>query len=213
MGYVIGLTGGIGSGKSAAAGMFAELGAAIVDTDAIAHELTRSGGAALDAIREAFGAEYIAADGSLDRARMRSLVFGNAEAKKKLEAILHPLIRAESIARIAAAAAPYVVAVVPLLLETGAYRELTDRVLVVDCAEDQQVRRAVQRSGLAESDVRAIMAAQLTRADRLASANDVLSNDRSLAHLRRQVVQLHAQYLELAGRKRDGGAGPPDRTA
>ncbi|HKA41764.1 MAG TPA: dephospho-CoA kinase [Burkholderiales bacterium] len=198
MGYVIGLTGGIGSGKSAAARMFEELGAAIVDTDQIAHELTRPGGAAMSAIRDRFGPEYIAGDGGLERTRMRRLVFQDAKAKQKLEAILHPLIRQETRARIAAATQPYAVAVVPLLLETGAYREFTDRVLVVDCAEDRQVQRAARRGGVTEDDVRAIMAAQLPRAERLARADDVLSNDGSLACLRRQVQQLHGKYMELA---------------
>lgn len=198
MAYVIGLTGGIGSGKSVAASRFAELGAAIVDTDAIAHELTGSGGSAVPALRSQFGAEYVTADGGLDRARMRRLVFQEPEARKRLEAILHPLIRAESRARIAAADRPYVVVVVPLLLETGAYRDLTDRVLVVDCAAERQMQRAVQRSGLSEDDVRAIMAAQLPRAERLAQADDVLPNDGSMEDLRRHVNELHSRYLGLA---------------
>ncbi len=196
--YVIGLTGGIGAGKSAAAGMLQELGATIVDTDVIAHELTRAGGSAVDAIRGEFGAEYIAADGGLDRARMRRLVFQDYAAKKRLEAILHPLIRAASRERIAAAGPPYVVVVVPLLLETGAYRDLTDRVLVVDSTEEQQVERAARRSALTEDDVRAIMAAQLPRDQRLARADDVLSNDGGMEDLRRQVSQLHSKYVDLA---------------
>ena len=200
--YVIGLTGGIGSGKSTAARIFEELGAAIVDTDEISRELTAPGGAAIAAIREAFGADFIAAGGALDRAKMRLLVFGDPDAKNKLEAILHPLIRAETGARIAASARPYVIAVVPLLLETGSYRELTDRVLAVDCAEDEQVRRVAQRSAIAEDEARAIMAAQLPRQERLARADDVLENVGSIAHLRRQVARLHARYLELASRKR-----------
>lgn len=196
--YVVGLTGGIGSGKSVAASRFAELGAAIVDTDAIAHELTGPGGSAVPALRSQFGAEYVTADGGLDRARMRRLVFQEPEARKRLEAILHPLIRAESRARIAAADRPYVVVVVPLLLETGAYRDLTDRVLVVDCAAERQMQRAVQRSGLSEDDVRAIMAAQLPRAERVARADDVLLNDGSMEDLRRHVNELHSRYLGLA---------------
>lgn len=196
--YVVGLTGGIGSGKSVAASRFAELGAAIVDTDAIAHELTGPGGSAVPALRSQFGAEYVTADGGLDRARMRRVVFQDPEAREKLEAILHPLIRAESRARIAAADRPYVVVVVPLLLETGAYRDLTDRVLVVDCAAERQMQRAVQRSGLSEDDVRAIMAAQLPRAERVARADDVLLNDGSMEDLRRHVNELHSRYLGLA---------------
>lgn len=196
--YVIGLTGGIGSGKSAAASRFAELGAAIVDTDAIAHELTAPGGSAVPAVRSQFGGEYITADGGLDRAGMRRLVFQDPEARKKLEAILHPLIRAESRARIAVADRPYVVVVVPLLLETGAYRDFIDRVLVVDCTEKCQLQRAAQRSGLSEDEVRAIMAAQLPRAERVARADDVLSNDGSMEDLRQKVNELHSRYLALA---------------
>jgi dephospho-CoA kinase len=199
--FVVGLTGGIGSGKSTAAGMFAELGAAIVDTDEIARELTAPGGAAMPAIRERFGAEFVTPDGALDRPRMRRLVFANKEAKATLEAILHPLIRTEALARIRASGRPYVVVVVPLLLETGAYRDFTDRVLVIDCPEDEQLRRVTQRSGIAEQEVRAIMAEQLPRADRLAHASDVLENIGSVANLRRQVARLHAQYLELAARR------------
>lgn len=201
---VIGLTGGIGSGKSEAANLFAEHGAAIIDTDAIAHELTAPGGAALPALGEAFGAEFLV-PGGLDRARMRKLVFADAAARKKLESVLHPMIREQVHARIAAVTQPYAIVVVPLLLETGAYRELSDRVLVVDAPEEQQVERTARRSALAESEVRDIMGAQMPRAERLARADDVLSNDRGLAHLRRQVAELHAKYLELA--RGDAGAG------
>jgi dephospho-CoA kinase len=196
--FVVGLTGGVGSGKSTATDMFAELGAGIVDTDRISHELTGPGGAAIAALRDAFGADYIAANGALDRAKMRSLVFADPAARKKLEAILHPTIRAEARARIAASGRPYVIVVVPLLLETGAYRDLTDRVLVVDCAEDEQLRRTAQRSGVGEDAARAIMAAQLPRAERIARADDVLSNTGTIEDLRRDVAGLHARYLALA---------------
>lgn len=197
---MIGLTGGIGSGKSAAAAMFAELGAAVVDTDTISRELTGPGGAAMDALCQAFGGEYITPDAALDRGKMRRLVFQDPEARKKLEAILHPMIRAESRARIAKATAPYVVVVVPLLFETGAYQNLTHRVVVVDAAVEQQIRRTVRRAGLAEDEVRAIIAAQLPRPERLARADDVLANDGSIEDLSGQVAQLHAKYLELARR-------------
>ena len=197
---MIGLTGGIGSGKSAAAAMFAELGAAVVDTDTISRELTGPGGAAMDALCQAFGGEYITPDAALDRGKMRRLVFQDPEARKKLEAILHPMIRAESRARIAKATAPYVVVVVPLLFETGAYRNLTHRVVVVDAAVEHQIRRTVRRAGLAEDEVRAIIAAQLPRPERLARADDVLANDGSIEDLSGQVAQLHAKYLELARR-------------
>ena len=198
MRFCVGLTGGIGSGKSSAADCFALLGAAVVDTDAISHELTRPGGAAIGKLRAEFGDECLSADGALDRAAMRRRVFGDPDARRRLEAVLHPLIRETALTRVAAAQAPYVVVVVPLLLETGAYRAIIQRVLVVDCDEATQVRRTMARSGLSEQDVRAIMAAQLPRAVRLARADDVIHNDGDLEALRRQAAALHAQYLALA---------------
>jgi len=198
MPYCIGLTGGIGSGKSSAAEIFRELGAAVVDTDAIAHELTRPGGAAIAEIRSQFGADLIAADGGLDRPRMRRLVFNDPAAKKKLEAILHPRIRTASAAQLAVAHEPYVIIAVPLLLETSAYGDLIDRVLVVDCAEELQVARTMRRSAMTADEVRAIMAAQLPRSERLARADDVLLNDTDMTALRRQTEALHRAYLALA---------------
>jgi dephospho-CoA kinase len=200
MPFCVGLTGGIGSGKSVASRMFAELGAAVVDTDEISRALTAPGGAAIPALREGFGPEYVAADGGLDRARMRSLVFGDPAAKRKLEGILHPRIRDRLRADVAAARQPYVIAVIPLLFETGAYQDLLQRVLVVDCDESEQVRRASARSELSGQEVRSIMAAQLPRAERLKRADDVLVNDGSIDALRRQVARLHARYLDLAGK-------------
>ena len=198
MTYCVGLTGGIGSGKSAASARFEALGAAVVDTDEISRELTAPAGAAIEEIRRQFGADVVAADGGLDRARMRRMVFGDAAARKKLEAILHPLIRARTRAAIAAAAQPYVVVVVPLLMETGACSELIQRVLVVDCTEEEQVRRTMARSGLSAEEVREIMATQLQRTERLRRADDVLANDGDLPALHRRVAQLHAKYLDLA---------------
>lgn len=200
MAFIVGLTGGIGSGKSAAAERFAELGAAVVDTDAIAHELTRPGGAAIGPIRAAFGNGVITPEGALDRGAMRRLVFRDAEAKGRLEAILHPMIRAETDRRARAAlaaGAPYIVLVVPLLVESGSYRRRVNRVAVVDCGEETQVRRVVARSGLAPEEVRAIMAAQASRARRLEAADDVIDNEGDLAALRAQVDALHRKYLEL----------------
>ena len=202
MAFRVGLTGGIGSGKSRAADMFAELGAGVIDTDAISHELTGPGGAAMSAIAAAFGAEYLRDDGSLDRSRMRSLVFSDAQAREKLQAILHPLIRATSRERIGSAEAPYVMLVVPLLLETGSYRDLLDRVLVVDCDEAQQIARTAARSNLAEDEVRRIMAAQISRSERLRAADDVIVNDGDINGLRRQVEALHRQYLASAASAR-----------
>lgn len=198
MPYCIGLTGGIGSGKSTAADIFRELGAAVVDTDEISRELTAAGGSAMPEIRKQYGPEFVAPDGSLDRERMRRLVFGNAEARKKLEAILHPMIRAESRARVAAARAPYVVLVVPLLLESAAYLDLLKRVLVVDCSEERQIERATRRSRISVDEVRAIMASQLSRAARRARADDVIDNDGGMEALRRQVGEVHSAYLNLA---------------
>ena len=198
MPYIVGLTGGIGSGKSAAAQVFEELGATVIDTDAIAHALTAAGGAAIDPIRAAFGADYITAEGALARPRMRELVFSDAKKKRLLESILHPLIRARSSERVQAARSPYVILMVPLLIESGDYRGRCQRILVVDCPEELQVERVVARSGIAAAQVRAIMATQFTRAARLAAADDVIDNSRDPAHLRREVEALHRRYLQLA---------------
>jgi dephospho-CoA kinase len=198
MAFCVGLTGGIGCGKTAATDIFAELGAGVVDTDVISRKLTAAGGGAMDRIAAEFGAEYVLPDGSLNRARMRALVFGDADGKRRLEAILHPLIREESRRLIAASKAPYVLLVVPLLLETGSYRDLTNRVLVVDCDEAVQVARVMARSGLAEHEVLRIMRAQLERSARLARADDVLRNDADINTLRVHVAQLHEKYLSEA---------------
>jgi dephospho-CoA kinase len=200
--YIVGLTGGIGSGKSAAAAEFASLGASIVDTDAIAHELSAPGGGAIAELRTAFGAEFIDADGALDRARMRNMVFTDPAAKRRLEAILHPLIRTVTEARTMAAEGPYVVQVIPLLVESGKYRERTNRVLVVDCSEQTQVARVVARSRLDADQVRAIMTAQVSREVRRRAADDVIDNEDGLDALRVQVEALHRNYLEYASAMR-----------
>ena len=199
MTFVVGLTGGIGSGKSAAADEFAALGATVVDTDVIAHELTDSGGAAMASIEKLFGPEVVSADRSMDRKRMRERVFADPAAKRKLERLLHPMIREESARRIAAAAGPYVVHVVPLLVESPDYRKRVDRVLVVDCPEQTQIERVRARSGLSESEVRAIMRTQVTRAERVAVADDVIDNGGSRESMRKQVAALHQKYLQFAG--------------
>ena len=198
MTFIVGLTGGIGSGKSAAATLFEQLGAAVVDTAAIAHELTAPGGAAIAPIRAAFGDEVIDARGALDRAAMRRKVFADAQAKARLEAIIHPMIRAEADRRCAAAAAPYVVLVVPLLVESGGYRSRVQRIAVVDCPEEVQVVRVMSRSGLSAEEARAIMAAQVGRDQRLAAADDIIDNGGDLSALRPQVEALHRRYLEMA---------------
>jgi dephospho-CoA kinase len=199
MPYTVGLTGGIGCGKTVVAGLFANRGIAIIDSDEIAHELTQRGGAAIGPIREAFGKLAIGADGTLDRPRMRVLVFGDPAERRKLEAILHPLIWRESARRVGQATSPYAVLVVPLLIEGGIDRSRYDRVLVVDCLENQQIERVMQRSGLGEEEVRAILATQATRAERLDLADDVIDNSGPPEALGPQVSRLHEQYLTLAG--------------
>jgi dephospho-CoA kinase len=195
--FVVGLTGGIGSGKSAAADEFARLGATVVDTDAIAHELTGVGGAALPQIAGMFGQDFIR-EGKMDRQRMRERVFSDPAAKQRLEGILHPMIRQESERRIASARGRYVVHVVPLLIESPDYRRRVDRVLVVDLPEAMQIARVRERSGLAEDEVRAIIRTQAQRQARLAAADDVIDNAGSLEALRNQVGALHQKYLQFA---------------
>lgn len=196
--FCVGLTGGIASGKSAAADLFAALGAEVVDTDRIARDLTGPGGAALGDIVAAFGPQVLDAWGGLDRRAMRARVFAQTEDRRRLEAILHPLIRAEARRRVEASTTAYVLLVVPLLVETGQYDELCDRVLVVDCEPEAQVRRASARDHTEPERIRAILAAQADRAARLARADDVINNNGNLDQLARQVDELHRKYLELA---------------
>jgi dephospho-CoA kinase len=195
---VVGLTGGIGSGKSAAADEFERLGATVVDTDVIARELTAAGGAALPHIKALFGPGFVRPDGAMDRDAMRSRVFSDPVAKRALESLLHPMIREESARRIAAATGPYAVHVIPLLVESGDYRSRVDRVLLVDCPEDLQVQRVRARSGLADDEIRAIMAQQAPRAARLAAADDVIDNAGTLEALAGQVAALDARYRKMA---------------
>ena len=203
MSFVIALTGGIGSGKTSVAAILAELGAAVVDTDDISHELTAAGQPGARAIGAQFGAEYLDANGALDRKKMRELVFSEPAAKQRLESILHPMIRTEVAARSAkpgASSAPYTAIVVPLLLETGAYRELVRRILVVDCAAEQQIARVVRRSGLTPAAVKAIMASQVSREQRLLQADDIVRNDGDLPALRVAVEAVHRKYVDLAAK-------------
>ncbi|MES3024407.1 MAG: dephospho-CoA kinase [Pseudomonadota bacterium] len=195
----IGLTGGIGCGKSTVADMFAARGATLVDTDLIAHELTGPHGAAMAALVAEFGPGCAGADGALDRAAMRARVFGDERARARLEAILHPRIRAAAEAAALAATGPYTIFVVPLLVESGSWRERVARVLVVDCRESTQLARVMARNGLQEAQVRAIMAAQVPRQTRLAAADDVIDNDDGVAALAPQVERLHQFYLRFFG--------------
>lgn len=196
---VVGLTGGIGSGKSTAAELFAQLGAAVTDTDAIARALTAPGHPLLKVIASEFGMQYLTPDGALDRTALRQLVFNDAPAKKVLESILHPLIRQAVAAELAQpTTAPYRIVVVPLLFETGGYADLVQRTLVVDCPEELQIQRTMARSALTEIEVRAVMAEQLPREVRLANADDVIVNDACMENLAKQVGEMHKKYIRLA---------------
>ena len=203
MNPVIGLTGGIGSGKSTVADLFYRLGVTVVDTDRIAHELTGAEGAAMPEIIAAFGKDIALPQGALDRAAMRQRVFTDASAKTRLEAILHPKIRQESRQRCQAATSVYVLLAVPLLVETDVWRQEVRRVLVVDCDEATQIARVKARSALSAAEVRAIMATQATRSERLAAADDVILNDGTPEALEPRVQALHQRYLELFGRSRE----------
>lgn len=196
--FSIGLTGGIGSGKTTVADMFAARGAAIVDTDQIAHQLTAPNGAAIPEIQAQFGLAFLAENGAMDRAKMRQYVFAEPSAKARLEAILHPLIRTETERAAQQAQGSYLVFVVPLLVESGGWKQRVSRVLVVDCSEETQIKRVISRSGLSESQVRAIMAVQASRTQRLAEADDVITNDGNALALMPQVDRLHALYASLA---------------
>lgn len=199
MTYVVGLTGGIGSGKSEVARAFASLGVEVADADLAAHAVTARDAPGHAAVVAAFGEDVLAPDGSLDRAALRRRVFDDAGARARLEAVLHPLIAARLREEVSAFTGTYGLLVVPLLLERGNARSLAQRVLVVDCPEDEQVRRVTARSGLAASEVRAIMATQLSRRDRLAQADDVIDNGGPVEALAPQVARLHQRYLELGG--------------
>jgi dephospho-CoA kinase len=201
MPFKVGLTGGIGSGKSTIAQMFVELGARLVDTDKIARRLTAAGGEALPLLAAVFGADILGADGSLERARMRQKVFADSEARQRLERILHPLIRAHALAEIEAAHAPWILIDIPLLVAVGRESYALDRVLVVDCPEALQIERVMARSGLSAPEVAAMMAAQSSRAERLAIADDIIDNSGSRAELPPQITTLHQRYLEMARRQ------------
>lgn len=201
MTYRVGLSGGIGSGKSTVAALFQELGVQIIDSDAIAHRLTQVRGEAIPLIRGAFGDAYINADGALNRAKMRSLVFSHDDAKVRLEAILHPLILSQMMEEAeTAAGVPYVILVIPLLFEFPGFRALVHRTLVVDCPEETQIQRTMARSALSREEVRTIMARQISRADRLKLANDIIQNEDSLEELRPRVLELHHLYLDCSSR-------------
>jgi len=196
---LIGLTGGIGSGKTAVSDQLGKLGAGIIDTDVIAHQITAANGSAIELIRKHFGPDYIDANGALDRAKMRTLVFANPEAKKALEAITHPLIRQETIKQAfqLAKGAPYLVFVVPLLLESGTWIDLIDQLVVVDCPVETQISRVMQRNNLPRAEVEKILQSQASREDRLAHANFVIENQGSLDQLIEEANQLNQKILKI----------------
>jgi len=193
----IGLTGGIASGKSTVAKMFAELGVPVIDTDIVARQVVEPGQPGLDAIIDRFGTDLLTRDGHLDRRALRNLVFDDEDQRHALEAILHPLIRARTLELADQAGGPYQVLVVPLLVETG-FSALVDRVLVIDCPENQQRIRLLARDDETPKRVNRILAAQVDRHERLAAADDIAENTGSLEQTRARVAELHAQYLELA---------------
>ena len=195
----IGLTGGIGSGKTAVSDRFQALGADVIDTDILSRELVAPGQPALDEITAAFGADMLDADGRLDRAALRRLVFANPPMRAELEAILHPRIRAEMLRRVADSSAPYVVFVIPLLIEAG-QQALVDRILLVDAPETLQRQRVAARDGIDDAHIDQVLAAQTDRQTRLQHADDVIRNDGSLANLEAQVDALHEKYRRLAQR-------------
>ncbi len=193
----VGLTGGIGSGKSTVSALFTTLGTPVIDTDEIAHALAEPGQPPYNEIVRSFGKKILDAAQKIDRKKLRERVFSNPVERKQLEATLHPAIRAAVRAQLSLLNAPYCILVVPLLIETG-FGDLVDRVLVVDASEDQQIQRTIQRSRLSEAEVRAIMAAQISRHERLRRADDVIENSADENYLAQQVAQRHAQYLSLA---------------
>ena len=199
--FSVGLTGGIGSGKTLVADLLATHGASIIDTDQIAHQLTAPGGLAMAAIRETFGNAYLTAGGALDRAKMRDRVFSDAGARRQLEAILHPLITQQTESAAQRAQGHYLVFVVPLLVESGRWADRVDRVLVVDCPEALQVERVMRRNQFTVPQVEAIMATQATREQRLALADDVIVNDGHVDAVASAVARLHDRYQVLAAKK------------
>jgi dephospho-CoA kinase len=196
----VGLTGGIGSGKTAVSDQLAQLGAGVVDTDLIAHLITAPNGTAIPFIQKQFGSEFIDSNGALDRAKMRSLVFADPQARKALEAITHPLIREETISQAKALMeinVPYLVFVVPLLIESGNWLPLFDYLVVIDCPEEAQIERVMHRSKLSRSEIERIIQAQASRQERIAHADMVIENQGSLNDLKTVVLELHQKILQI----------------
>lgn len=198
MSYRVGLTGGIGSGKSTAAELFAALDVPVIDTDTISHRLTRPNGEAIPAIQSVFGSEYLDSTGALDRAKMRQLIFTDTTAKNLLEKILHPLIFAEARSQAAISSASYVIIIVPLLFETTVFKEWMNRTVTVDCTEETQIKRITKRNGMNEQTARSIISQQFSRTQRLELADDIIDNEGDLAELGEQIARLNLRYLELS---------------
>lgn len=196
--FSLGLTGGIGSGKTTVSNMFTELGATIIDTDVIAHQLSEPRGEAIAVIAQKFGAAYIDINGAMDRKKMRELIFADPQAKKNLEAILHPLIRQHCEQAAADAKGAYPIFVVPLLIESGNWRARVQRILVVDCDQDTQIKRVMHRNHFTREQVVQILAAQASRDERLAQADDVIDSMANVSQVRIEVERLHKKYLNLA---------------
>ena len=198
--FIIGLTGGIASGKSLVADLFAQRGVVVVDTDIVAREVVEPGSPALEEIRTSFGDAVIAADGSLDRSVMRDIVFNDDQMRRELESILHPRIREASFQQVAEASGPYVIVVVPLLYESP-MKDGVNRILVVDCSEETQIERLMARDNETREQACRILATQASRAERLSIADDILQNDGDTDSVGDAVGELHERYLELAGRQ------------
>jgi dephospho-CoA kinase len=196
--FSLGLTGGIGSGKTTVANMFAELGASIIDTDVIAHQVSQTGGTAIPFIAKCFGADFINTEGAMDRAKMRDLVFSDTQAKKQLESILHPLIRQQCEIEATTSRGAYPIFVVPLLIESGNWRARVQRILVVDCDQETQIARVIQRNKFERVQVLRILAAQVSREERLAHADDIINSMADLSQVRSEVEILHKKYLNFA---------------
>ena len=197
---LIGLTGGIGSGTTAVSDLLGELGAGVIDTDLISHQITAPGGKAIPLIAKAFGADFIDPQGALIRYKMRLLVFEDPSARKVLEQITHPLIQEETSKQafeLAQSGVPYLVFVVPLLIESGSWTKLIDYLVVVDCPEETQIERVMHRNNMTRSDVENVLKAQTSRNARLAAANAVIENQGSLDELKSEVLNLHQQLLKI----------------
>ncbi len=196
--FTVGLTGGIGSGKTTIASMFAELGAYLVDTDLIAHALTAENGTAISAIENAFGSEFILSSGAMNREKMRQRVFSQPNEKKRLEAILHPLIREKTEAAAKESTGIYTIFVVPLLVESGSWKQRVSRVLVIDCSEQTQLQRVMKRNGMTPEQVLSIMQTQANRDQRLNAADDIIASEGTLDEIKLEVRRLHDKYVKLS---------------